>query len=164
MIEKLKQTIKEEIAQLPTEMQEAINAFNWVKVAEEIGNKNQLTEEEIEDFQLETLLVLIGAVDPEFYAVNIENHVNTTKNQAQNLAKESFQKIFTPISKTIEENIKKNLKNKNPNAKQTLDFILSGGNYSAFITQNSPLEESPLGGGGGISPSPLQGEGRGEVN
>ncbi|KKQ07382.1 MAG: hypothetical protein US18_C0018G0013, partial [Parcubacteria group bacterium GW2011_GWB1_36_5] len=97
MTEKLKQTIEEEIAGLPKEGQEAIGAVPWVKIAEEIGKKNNLTEEEIEDFQLETLLMLIGAVDSEFYAINIENHVETTKDQAKNMADEAFQKIFTPI-------------------------------------------------------------------
>ena len=153
MTEKLKQTIEEEIAGLPKEGQEAIGAVPWVKIAEEIGKKNNLTEEEIEDFQLETLLMLIGAVDSEFYAINIENHVETTKDQAKNMADEAFQKIFTPIRNMIEENIKKNMRNKNPSAAQSLNFILSGGDYSAFIIQNSPLEEYPSGGGGLSTPS-----------
>ena len=133
MTEKLQKTIQEEIAQLPKEMQEAINALDWVKVAKEIGKKNNLDEEEISDFQLETLLVLIGVVDPEFYALNIENHVGTTKDEAKNIAKEAFAKIFTPIGSKIEENIKKNLGNKNLSPKQNLNFILSGGDYSSFM-------------------------------
>ncbi len=133
MIEKLKQTIEEELAQLPKEMQEAINALDWVKVTEEIGKKNNLDEEEISDFQLETLLVLIGVVDPEFYAINIENHVNTTKDEAKNIAMEAFAKIFTPIKNTLEENIRNNLKNKNPSWKQNVNFALSGGDYSSFM-------------------------------
>ncbi len=136
MTEKLSQTIKEEIAQLPKEVQEAIRSFDWIKIAEQIGNGNQLDEEEIEDFQLETLLVLIGAVDPEFYAINIENHVNTTKEKAENIAREAFQKIYAPISNSIRENVKNSLKYKNPNWKQTVDFIISGGNYSAFIGES----------------------------
>ncbi len=155
MTEKLKQTIEEEIVKLPKEGQEAISTVDWVKIAEEIGNENQLTEEEIEDFQLETLLVLIGATDPEFYAINIENQVELTKEKSESMANESFQKIFTPIRNILEENIKKNLKSKNPNWGQNLNFILSGGNYFAFIEnrrENSPLEEYPSGGGGRIIP------------
>lgn len=149
MTEKLQQTIKEEIAQLPKEMQEAVNAFDWVKVAEEIGKEFLLDESEIEDFQLETFLVLIGAVDPEFYAVNIENHVGTSKDEAVKIADEAFQKIFTPISNLIEENIKKNLANKKPSPEQTLNFILSGGDYSAFLEERNPprLEKEAVGGG-----------------
>jgi len=148
MTEKLKQTIKEEIAQLPKEGQDAINALDWVKLAEEIGKEFSLEESEMEDFQLETLLVLIGATDPEFYAINIENHVNTIKETAESMADEVFQKIFAPIKNTLEENIKKNLRNKNPSPEQTLNFILSGGDYSAFMERGdeSPLDERDLGG------------------
>ena len=38
-----------------------------------------------------------------------------------------------PRASTIPENIKKNLKNKNPSPEQTLNFILSGGDYSVFV-------------------------------
>src|SRR3989338_5420746 len=127
MTEKLQETIKKEIAELPKEGREAIATVDWVKIAEEIGSRNQLTEEEIEDFQLETLLVLIGVTDPEFYAVNIENQVETTKEKAEILAKESFEKIFAPIRNTLEENVKNKMKVRNPNAEQNVNFILSGG-------------------------------------
>ena len=141
MTEELKKTIKKEIAELPKEGQEAIGAVDWVKIAEEVGKKFLLDEDEIEDFQLETLLVLIGVTDPEFYAVNIENHVDVTKDKSAEMAKEAFQKIFTPIRKALEENIKKNLKDKNPNWQQSVDFILSGGNYSALLGE--PREGHP---------------------
>lgn len=141
MTEKLKQTIEEEIAQLPKEGKEAIGAVPWVKIAEEIGAKFNLTEEEIGDFQLETLLLLIGAVDAEFYAINIENHVGTSKDQAKNMADEAFAKIFRPIRNILEENIKKDLKNKNPSAEQNINFILSGGDYSAFMEPPSDTSE-----------------------
>ncbi|MFA6077128.1 MAG: hypothetical protein WC735_03595 [Candidatus Paceibacterota bacterium] len=156
MTEKLKQAIEEEIAKLPKEGQDAIGAVNWIKITEEIGKKFLLENDEIEDFQLETLLVLIGSVDSEFYSVNIENQVGTTKEEAKNMADEAFQKIFVPIRNILEENIKKDMKNKNPDWKQSLDFILSGGDYLSFITPtqtNSPLEEYPLGGGGISTPS-----------
>ena len=105
---------------------------------------------------METLLILVGLESAESYARNIENNVGTSKDEAVKIANEAFQKIFTPISNSIEEAVKNNLKNKNPNPTQTLDFILSGGDYSAFIAparENSPLEEYPLGGGGESTPS-----------
>ena len=142
MTDKLQQTIKEEIARLPQEGQDAINALDWVKIAEEIGKKYLLEEDEIEDFQLETLLILIGVEESEFYAINIENHVETTKDDSIKMANEAFEKIFAPIGKALEENIKKNLKNKNLNAEQNLNFILSGGNYSAFMEQKESREKN----------------------
>ncbi len=163
MTEKLKQTIKEEIGKLPKEAQDAINALDWEKIAEDIGKKCFFDEGKINDLQLETLLVLVGLEDAEFYSNNIIDNVGTTMDEGKKIAEEVLQKIFTPIGNEITKNIKSNLKNKNPSVEQTLNFILSGGDYGALIAPNSPLEEYPLGGSGRIPPSPLQGEGRGEV-
>ena len=131
--EKLKSVIQREVAKLPKESQEAINAFDWVNITEEIGKKYLLNEVEINDLQVQTLLVLIGLTDPEYYAQSIENEIGTSKNEAEKIAEEVLEKIFTPINDILVENIKKNLKNKNPNPTQTLNFILSGGDYSAFL-------------------------------
>lgn len=134
MTEKLQKAIEEELKKLPQEGQDAIGAVPWVTIVEEIGNKNGLNKEEIEDFQLETLLVLIGATDPEFYAINIENQANMTKKMSEALAEESFQKIFTPIRQALEDNIKNLIAKKDPDWQQTMDFILSGGDYFRFVT------------------------------
>ena len=162
MTEKLKQIIKEELVKLPKESRDAINAFDWGKVSEEIGKKHLLDESEINDLQVETGLVLVGLTYGDSYALNIENNVGTTKDEAEKIVEEANQKIFMPIYYSLTENIKKNLKTKNQNWKQTLDFIVSGGDYSVFINQNSPLEEYPLGGGGqiihpGASATPQEG-------
>ena len=133
MTEKLKQIAKEEIVKLPKEMQEAINAFDWASVAEAIGKKYLLSESELNDFQVETLLVLVGLEEGESYARNIENNVGTSREEAEKISDEAWQKIFVPIKNKIEENIKINLQNKKPTAEQTINFILSGGDYSAFI-------------------------------
>jgi len=42
-------------------------------------------------------------------------------------------KILAPMYKKLIENIKKGLPNKNPNYEQSVDFILSGGDYTAFL-------------------------------
>ena len=133
MTEKLKQTIKEGVAKLPKESQDAVNSLDWASVAEEIGKKYLLGENEINNFQVETFLVLIGLTDLNFFATSIENGVGTTKDDAENMAEEVLTKIFTPISNIMEENIKKNLGSKKPSPDQNLDFILSGGDYSAFL-------------------------------
>ncbi len=156
MTDKLQQTIKEEVEKLPQEAREAIDSLDWAKIAEEIGVKYLFNEEEITNLQTETLLVLVGLVDPEFYAINIENHVETTKDTANKIAGEVLEKIFTPLNDILIENIKKGLQNKNPNTEQTLNFILSGGNYSAFMvpTNSTPLLDEEGVGGGKTTTSP----------
>ncbi len=149
MTDKLKQTIKEEVGKLPKENQEVINTFGWEKISEEIGKKYLLTENEINDLQVETLLILVGLEDPDFYANNIENNVGASKDEANKISTEVFEKILTPINDAMIENIKKSGVSKNANAEQNLNFILSGGDYSAFLEK--------------LVPPPLSGEDRGEV-
>lgn len=139
LTEKSKNLIKEEMLSLPKEAQEAINASGWEKICEEIGKKYLLDENEIETFQLETASFLLGFVDENSYASNIEDEVGTNKDEAEKIAEEAFQKIFTPISRILEEDIKKNLVNKKPNYEQNLDFILSGGDYSAFMDKRDDI-------------------------
>ena len=141
MTEKLKQIIKEEVGKLPKENQEVISAFGWEKILEEIEKKYLLLDEEINDLQVETLLVLIGLQDPDEYAKNVENEVGTSKAEAEKIANEVFEKIFTPIYEKILENIKKSDKVKNATPEQNLNFILSGGDYSTFLDVPPPVEE-----------------------
>lgn len=159
MTETLKQIIKREVDKLSKDGQEAVNSLDWAKITEEIGKKYLLNEDEINVLQAETLTVLIGLADFDFYVKGVEDEVGVSKEEAKKIADEVMQKIFTPIGNIIIDNIKKSGKHKNANAQQTLDFILSGGDYSAFATpvSNSPLEEySALKaeGGGSIPPSP----------
>ena len=135
MTEKSKNLIKEEMLNLPKEAQEAINASGWEKISEEIGKKYLLDEGEIETLQLETASLLLGLIDEDSYPINIEEEVGTSRDEANKIAKEVFQKIFTPINDTLIENIKKSGKDKNPNAEQNLNFILSGGDYSTFMEE-----------------------------
>ena len=161
MTEKLKQIIQEEVMKLPKEMRDAINAFDWVKATEEIGGRLLLTENEINKFQLETLLVLVNLEYPHLYENNIENNVGVGKEKASQIARETYQKIFRPMDAIFVENIKKNLKNKNPNWRQSIDFILSGGNYSAFLEipplldKEGSVRQLAGGAGGGNFRDPL---------
>ena len=139
MTDKLKNIIVEEIKKLPKENQGVINSFDWEKISEDIGKKYLLSEEEINNLQVETLLVLIGLENPDDYSQNIENEVGTSKNEAEKISDEIFQKIFTPINDVLVENLKKSEKVKNSNAEQNLNFILSGGDYSVFLEVPPPL-------------------------
>ena len=170
MTEKLQQIIKEEMAKLPKEVQDAINAFDWVKITEEIGKNHSLYEDNITNLQVETMLVLVGLERADWYLDNIKNNVILSEEKTKEISNEIFQKIFSPINKILEENIKKNLKNKTPNHEQNLNFILSGGDYGAFLPPSPPPPAPPLSGEEQLIPPEkgehkgVQGEGRGEVN
>ena len=66
MTEKLKQKFNEEIKNLPKESQDAINSSRWEQITEEISKKYLLTDNELNDFQLETALMLLGLTEGDF--------------------------------------------------------------------------------------------------
>ena len=137
MTDKLKQKVIEEMVKLPKEMQEAISAHDWAKISEDIGKKYLLDEIEINNLQVETLLVLVGIEDGNYLAQNIENEVGTSKEEAEKIAEEVSQKIFNPLIQMLEEQIKKNMPTKSLNWNQNVDFVLSGGDYTAFLGERS---------------------------
>lgn len=53
----------EEMAKLPKAQQQAINSFDFQKKCHEIGEKHNLSEEEITGLKTEVLLVLMGLSD-----------------------------------------------------------------------------------------------------
>ncbi len=133
MTEKLQQTLNIEILKLPKEKQDAINSFDWVKNVEEIGRKSYLNDDEVNDLQLETGLMLIGLVDFEIYVLNIEKNIVISRTESQNIANEIVEKVFTPIAKSIEIAIKNKMKSYEPKWDKRINFIISGGDYSSFI-------------------------------
>jgi hypothetical protein len=140
MTEKLKQLIEQEIARIPPEGQEIIAASDWVRITREIGEKFLLNEEEVLNLQIETLLALIGTTDLQSYTVNIENQVGTTTETANKISNEVFEKIFRPINEKLTERIKNSEKIHTAGAEQNLDFILSGGDYFAFLKDQEQKE------------------------
>lgn len=143
MNEKSKKIIREEMLNLPEDAQEAITTSGWEKKTEEIGRKYLLSDDEIITLQLETASFLLGFVDEDAYPRNIEDEVGASKDEANKIAEEVMQKIFIPINDALTENIKKSDKHKNANAEQNLDFILSGGDYSAFVEQKESFSPPP---------------------
>lgn len=142
MTEKLKNLIEQEIKKLPKEGQDAIAMFDWVKITEEIGSRFLLDENEVTSLQLETLLALVGITELGSYAINIENQVGTTTETAEKISKEVFQKIFHPIQEKLTEKIKNSEKSQTASAEQNLDFILSGGDYLAFLKEQEKKDEA----------------------
>jgi len=132
MTEKLQLKMKEEIVKLPKNRQDAINSVNWPEITNEIGKKYLLQEDEINDLQLETGLVLLGLVDFNIYKFNVEN-IGITKEESEKIANEILEKILTPIAIIIEGDIKSKIKTQNPKWNQRVNFIISGGDYSNFI-------------------------------
>jgi hypothetical protein len=135
MTEKIKKTIDEQISKMPATLQEAVNSFDWIAIVYKIGEENKLLDEDINIITLETVLVMSNLIEPESFAKYIEDQIGFSKEDCIAIAKEIDLKVFKPISRKITEKIKDNLKNKTPDTQQNLNFVLSGGDYSAFVEQ-----------------------------
>lgn len=132
MKKELKQKINEQIAKLPKYNQEAINSIDWDDLSWKIGKKNLLTEDEINDLQIEISLVLFGLVDIETFIINIES-VGIENKESKKISKEIYEEIFKPIAEKMEVMVKDKIKSQNPKWDQRINFIISGGDYSNFV-------------------------------
>jgi hypothetical protein len=141
MTEELKQKIKKEMNVLPKELQDAINAVDWIVILDEIGKKYLLSDSEIIDLQIETATLLVGYTNPNLFASDIESNIGTTKDTAEKIENEILEKILNPISKKITENIKKNLKENTITWKQNINFVVSGGDYTVFLKKENLTEK-----------------------
>ena len=142
---KFSEKTKGEMALLPKGKQEVINSLNWEKTIEEIGKNHNLLEDEIEVLKEEVKLILVNNEYRYFISLNLQENTNIKKDEAEKIAKEVEEKIFTPMMNKLNENIKKTLKIRNIHWQQNLNFILSGGDYTAFIerVENEKKDELP---------------------
>lgn len=144
MTEKSRNLIKEHLLFLPKESQEAIVSFDWENKAEEIGKKYFSMEDDISKLQAEIGIVLVGLEDQDMLPSNIESVLGMNREKAEEIGKEIIQKILKPIVETLSKKIKFDLKNRPTHWQQNLDFILSGGDYTSFISEGMIKEENEL--------------------
>jgi hypothetical protein len=133
MTEKLAQTIKEDLLKLPLEAQKAITSSGWEGITEMVGRKYSLSDDDINILQLEVGLVLLGYNKISMFAQNIRSSAVLDEETAMNIAKELDERVFTPIEQSMQSLIKINPHYKNVNWNQTINFIISGGDYSVFL-------------------------------
>lgn len=133
MIEKLKKTIQSELLKLPKEKQDAVNSFDWITKTQEIGQIFKLTEDEIFDLQIETGLVLVSIIDLNLFKAHLEQNILLSEEITEKISNEIIEKIFFPIAENIELAIKNSFNLENAHWNQTVNFIVSGGDYSVFL-------------------------------
>jgi hypothetical protein len=133
--DKLKKSIEEHLALLPKEAQEVINNFDWLGKCEEVGKAHKLLEPEIELLQTETALIILGLEESEYFAKNIEKNVEIPASDSVIIAKEIEGKVLNPIAQEITKKIKEGMTDKRTKWDQNINFIVSGGNYAAFLEQ-----------------------------
>ena len=133
MTDKLKQIMEEGSKNLPQEVVGVINSFEWEKISEEIGKKYLLDDNEIDTLKTEIVSAMIGIKSQDALVLDIEDNVGTTKNDAIQMTEEINEKIFNPMTEKLESSIKNGLRTRNQKWNQTINFIISGGDYLVFL-------------------------------
>lgn len=133
MTEQLKQKIKDSLKILPQNTQDVVNNFDWINISEQIGKKYKLLDDETSKLQVIVGFVLIGSIDPLETFVKVEYDIGLSKESAEKITTEVFEKIFIPIGEKLTALTKKNIEDKEPTWEQNINFVLGGGDYSAFI-------------------------------
>jgi hypothetical protein len=135
MTEQLQKIVTEELVKLPEEIQGAINSVDWAEISKRVGLMSLLTDVEVNKLQTEVFLILISFEPLNTFKMNLENHVGITESEADKINAELIEKVFNPVKAKLKENIEKSGRVKGATWKQNINFIVSGGNYAAFLDE-----------------------------
>jgi hypothetical protein len=98
--ETVEQSIKEEMAKLPKPNQRAINAFDWRRKCQEIGDRHNLLDTEISGLQAEVILVLMGLSD--FATLHRYIDVEIGGTGWQDIEASVIDDVISPIAEILE--------------------------------------------------------------
>jgi|GEM_PF-4621169 len=147
MTSETEKIISEQWENLPQEVRRFFDDPNWKDKISKVAADNSLTDTQFRVFMTETLLVILGLSDPETYMLEIRDRLGVVEEKAVTIAAQVENKVFGNLKNKMKEfyatgptvNVVskekiQNVKALNPLWSENLDFILSGGDYSAFTT------------------------------
>lgn len=97
MNDKLRKSFEEQLVYLPEINQQALKSFDWATELLSIGKNYGLHIDQLEDLQIETMLVLVGLVQPEEYANELIMRLAISPSEANRIIEQVNDRIFTPI-------------------------------------------------------------------
>ncbi len=91
--------IEEKMRQLPDNIQDAISRFDWKSEIFNISNKYHLQLDQAEEFQNETLLIIVGLSSASSYGKNLIEKLNISEDLSEKLVSEANELIFRPLQR-----------------------------------------------------------------
>lgn len=167
MNEKIRQQFENQLTYLPTINQQALRSFDWATELIAIGKNYGLHVDELDDLQIETMLVLVGLVDPNQFQNELINRLAISSIEAEKIISDINDRIFTPIHDYIVNGGKK-MESTPTTIMESVGFQMTTEDIpttsqSLFtqtnkqVSMNQPIYESqPIVPTPVISPSPLQ--------
>ena len=89
--------IEEQLKTLPSELQKAISSVPWKDLVQEIGKQNNLSVEQIESLERETMFIIYGFENPNDYISNLIREAGVDETTATTIANEVGEKILKAI-------------------------------------------------------------------
>jgi hypothetical protein len=90
---------------LSKETLEAIDSFNWKEVLLQLGQKKLYNEEQLEDLEMNTELLLCGLLNPDAYQNDLEIRMKISKDEVTSLINEIDESIFKKIQEELEKRL-----------------------------------------------------------
>ena len=126
--EEIKNAIIERFNNLQPEIRNIILDENYDKTLYNISQKYKMTPEQVQDFELNTTLVLLGQTHPNDYEKELKEDIKLPKETIENIVQEVKEQILKNIYQTLKDNFTKDdeeeakLESFNKNSKtKTLD-------------------------------------------
>lgn len=146
----IEKIIEKQMEKLPGEVKQLFAGEELKNKITNIGTKNRLSIEELGTLQLEIYLVLLGLIHPDNFPITLSENLKIEKTKLDQIINEVNEQVFRDIREKLKEAYEKTngilydtgIIPENPDWQQNLNFILSGGDYVAFLEErndkNSP--------------------------
>lgn len=102
----LRQQITQEIKVIPGYRQEVLAQFDWIGELEKVAVKFELNADQERVLVVETALVLMGAANPEQYALELKNQASLAPEKVEKIAKDVIERVMTRVQKILDEMMK----------------------------------------------------------
>lgn len=93
------ETISKAYQNLPDNIRNAVDNFNWDEEVLSIAHEYHIQMDEIDIFQQETMLVVLGLTKAKDYQRNLVQYMNISSSLAQDLVDEANHRIFKELQK-----------------------------------------------------------------
>ncbi len=103
MDENLQKTLQQRMAELPPEIQAAIQSVDFSKKLQTIGQKYLLHIDQMGTLENEVLLVMLGFVNPDEFVGNVVSEIRVPLATANLLATDVSQELFLPIRESMKK-------------------------------------------------------------
>lgn len=98
MDQETQKLVDEQFKKLPENLQKAINLVQWKPLVKEVAKESQLSEDQVETLERETMFIIYGFEKPDDYINNLMRELNIDEDKALDIAEKVNTKVFQKIS------------------------------------------------------------------